>query len=77
MRKCTKTKREKKRTTEEGFEPSTFGLEVQRAIHCATRPSVVRSSGFLLISDLLVGPWDFGADQHDSGFKLTRYLITT
>lgn len=26
------------RPTEEGFEPSTFGLEVQRAIHCATRP---------------------------------------
>lgn len=42
-----KQKLKKKSSTEEGFEPSTFGLEVQRAIHCATRP-VITQKGFLI-----------------------------
>ena len=29
-----------------GFEPATFGLEVQRAIHCATGTGVTKMKSF-------------------------------
>ena len=47
----------KKLLSQPGFEPGTFGLEIQRAIHCATRTMNDRPQFFFKHCISLFMPW--------------------